>query len=530
MSQMNHWIAGSGISKDKQRTLNLNERLSLIALIDEGMHSGASNSPIVADLFNNLWDLVSTTIAGSKINCLAPEDSSNGFRILELRGESGEELGYLNMIYLKKPIPCYYLVYVEVAPLFRKQGLGNRILQTFRDFLIEKSAVGILDNIIPREDLSYDIYFKHAWEPIESIIGDTLTDPGENYMVFVPPPFLKNDLRHPLYRLIHHLKRKRASIDMRDNQVMVRRTISEFQEIHRALITYFAQDLQKATSSPLMRFMFTRFATKFIAFRRRIGDLLGYTGGEALEQIVLDPTVSSLPLLSYAPSALSGRSLTIEEYEPLSEFLPQALKERPAHFIEALPNYQRPSLTTWLQKRDAGMPEGFTLGHLMELGFDPTRLKQWAIEGRPFIFERMQARQCREIRRKKQLIDRLRPCLPGMKALGTPLQCNPPLMTLLDRGNAYVLRRKIPGIHWEEALEQLQVSNSLAQLNRSLHLDRLIIRSLQRAREQVAEILGTENKSDPDIFAWFVSWNLERNRPVLNVDASGAFLESIWIA
>ena len=35
------------------------------------------------------------------------------------------------MLYLKKPIPCYYLVYVEVAAPYRNRGLGNRILTHF---------------------------------------------------------------------------------------------------------------------------------------------------------------------------------------------------------------------------------------------------------------------------------------------------------------------------------------------------------------------------------------------------------------
>jgi hypothetical protein len=33
-----------------------------------------------------------------------------------------------------------------------------------------------------------------------------------------------------------------------------------------------------------------------------------------------------------------------------------------------------------------------TIGDLLDLGFDPTRLKEITIEGTDFIFERMQAR------------------------------------------------------------------------------------------------------------------------------------------
>jgi len=65
------------ISSNKQ--IGLNERLGLISLIDEGMRLGSAGCPIIADLFNDLWDLVNATVSGSKINSLKPEESKNGF-------------------------------------------------------------------------------------------------------------------------------------------------------------------------------------------------------------------------------------------------------------------------------------------------------------------------------------------------------------------------------------------------------------------------------------------------------------------
>ena len=241
--------------------LGLNERLGLIGLIDEGMRLGSSDSPIVADLFNNLWDLVNETVSGSKINSLKPEDSHNGFRVIEINAETGENLGRLNMLYMKKPIPCYYLVYVEVAAPFRRKGLGTQILKHFREFLIKKSAVGILDNIIPEEDLTYDIYLKQSWKPVENVVGGSILE-DRQYMIFIPPRFERKDLRAPVQKLLHHLSRKRTAIDMRDNQIMVRRTIAEFKELYSALLGYFEDEIDSGESSPLMRFMFTRFCDK----------------------------------------------------------------------------------------------------------------------------------------------------------------------------------------------------------------------------------------------------------------------------
>lgn len=511
------------------RSLSLSERLSLIALIDEGMRLGASHSPIVADLFSNLWELVGATIAGSRLRHMRPEGSQNGFRLFEVNAESGENLGRLNMLYLKKPIPCYYLAYVEVAPLFRKQGLGHRILEHFRDFLIEKSALGILDNIIPEGDPTYHIYFKHCWEPVESLLGEGFPGIHENYMVFVPPKFQNRDLKEPLLKLIYHLKRKRAVIDMKDNEVMVTRTIAEFRELYTALVNYFDPEIKTGKSTPLMRFMFTRFFTKFIAFRRRIGDLLGYTGGESMEQISPDPVISSLPCHSYAPKGLTGAVVSMEGNQQLTKELPSALTANPARFIEALPNYRRPALMTWLREKELGPCHVLTLGDLLDLGFDPTRLKEISLRDRHFIFERMQAKQSTEIKKKKRTLEHLSPLLPGVKIRGASLKANPPLALIRDRGNAYVLRRKVPGIHWEEALEQLHLSPHLKEMNRALHLDRMILRTVDEAREQISTISGFDGH-DIDSFAWFVSWDLGDNRPDLTVDFSGPFLRTLWIA
>ena len=162
MEKRNHHRMTPG-SANKNNKLSLNDRLGLIALIDEGMRMGSGESPVVADLFNNLWGLVNVTVSGSKINRHKPNEGKNGFRMFELNSETGENIGRLNMLYLKKPIPCYYLVYVEVAAPFRNRGLGTRIIEQFGEFLIQKSAVGILDNIIPEDDPTYTIYYKLAW-------------------------------------------------------------------------------------------------------------------------------------------------------------------------------------------------------------------------------------------------------------------------------------------------------------------------------------------------------------------------------
>ena len=289
---------------DRKKPLSLSERLGLVALIDEGMRLGLPEAPMVADLFNDLWDLMNATVSGSRLDRLKPEDSKNGLRLFEINAESGENLGRLNLLYLKKPIPCYYLVYVEVAAPFRKRGLGTRILKSFRDFLADKSALGVLNNIIPSEDPTYDIYLKQSWKPIQTIVGNSLLDKNDHYMIFIPPALEGKDLKEPVLRLLYHLKRRLTVIHVRENEIMVERTIAEFRDLYQTLLTYFEPEIRKGEASPFMRFIFTRFVTKLIAFRRRIGNLRGLyrrridranyphaRGGQSRGEIVCPPRI-----------------------------------------------------------------------------------------------------------------------------------------------------------------------------------------------------------------------------------------------
>ena len=520
-------MPGSAIT---QKPLGLNERLSLIGLIDDGMRLGSSRAPLVADLFNDLWDLVNKTVSGSKIDWLKPEDTQNGFQIFEINADTGENLGRLNMLYLKKPIPCYYLVYVEVAAPFRRKGLGNRILEYFRDFLAEKSAVGILDNIIPEEDPTYSIYFKQGWEPVETLIGSGILDRDNDFMVYVPPRLQGKELRAPILKMMYHLKRKRAAIDMRDNEVMVQRTIAEFKDLYMALLTYFETEIQRGNPTPLMRFMFTRFVTKLISFRRRIGTLLGYTGGDSLEQIVLEPKIVALPMKTYPPPELTSNGPCVAGDKELWSRLPDALKKHPARFIESLPNYRRPSLMSWLKEREFSFSHRLTIGDLMDLGFDPTRLKEITIDDKEYIFERIQVRQLAELEKRKEILKRVKSQMPDVRARGAHLKVNLPLLVIQDRANTYVLRRKVGGIHWEEAVEQLHSIPSLKGMNASVKIDRMIFSTVRRVNEMISDQLDLREETVADLLTCFVSWNLKSNQPKLVIDFTGTYLESVWMA
>lgn len=513
--------------KKELKEIKTGDRIALINLIDEGLRQGSRDFPLVSDLFENLWELVNRTVSGAKINQIKAEESRNGFRVFQIVSEEGESLGRLNMLYLKKPISCYYLVYVEVAPPYRRKGLGNRILQEFRDFLIQKSSIGMLDNIIPEDDPTFDIYLKQGWEPIDSVLGDAVPEDCKNFMVFIPSKISKKDLRLPILKLIHHIRRRKTAIHMRDNEAMVGVTIEEFKGIQKALTTYFHKEIKSKKYPDLMRFMFTRYITKLISFKRRISELIGYTGGESLEQIVLGEEIKSIPIKTYPPVRISGKAEYVLGDKKLWLELPEELKSSPSGFIEQLPNYQRPRYLQFIRN---GKTHNLTIEDLLSLGFDPTRLKEFHLRGMDYIFERIQLKQLPKIEKKIKIFKAIRPSINAMKINGTEILINPPLLVIKDRATAYVLRKKIKAIHWDEAIEQLRISNSLKFLNSQLNIERIINITVNNLTQNLSSILEMDEATVTDIFTFFISWDLNKNYPGLLIEHENTYLQSIWIA
>jgi hypothetical protein len=112
----------------------------------------------------------------------------------------------------------------------------------------------------------------------------------------------------------------------------------------------------------------------------------------------------------------------------------------------------------------------------------------------------------------------------------TRLQSNPPLLIIRDRGNGYVLRRKVPGIHWEEAVEQLRTDPALKNFNAALGADKTVGSVIGEASDLVTSLLDTAEQTVLDPSNFFVSWNLESNHPIMSVDVGGASPETVWIA
>ncbi|MBI5589455.1 MAG: GNAT family N-acetyltransferase [Deltaproteobacteria bacterium] len=512
-----------------QSGIDLKSRLALIGLIDEQLRSKAARAPVLVDLFGELNGLIDATVDGSKINRLNLDTRASGFHIIEITSDSGANLGRMNLLYLNKPIACYYLVYVEVLPFFRKKGLGHRILSHFRGFLDEKGAVGILNNVIPRNDPTYAIYFKQAWEPIEQVVGRSVKAGEENFMVYIPPQLRKKNLIEPVRKLLMHLNRKRAAIEMRDNETMVKGALFEFKELNLALSAYFQPEIEKRSANPFMRFMFTRFASEFIRFRREIGELIGYTGGESTEQIELPKEIADLFVKNVAPKDLTGDTISFIGDRTVWMPLMRALELQPALAIEALPNLLQPRLRKWLKAGNMDAGHDFTIGDLMDLGYDPTRLKEITLDGEPFVLHRISRRMLPEYKEKQKRMEQLSLAMGTRQVMGAHLLLNKPLAVIQDMGNAYVLRRKIAAIGWDEAQEQIQQDPQLQRLNREMRLEQLLLATVRAAGSVLMESVGIEAKTVFEKFSWMISWDLEANRPRLFMDYSGPVFESIWI-
>jgi GNAT superfamily N-acetyltransferase len=482
------------------------------------------------EAFTDLNQLIDLTAHGAKIERFRPRDNRHPFHTLEIHTEEREVLGYLNMIYLKRVIPCYYLVYVEIMPPFRGLGLGHRILKSFMEFVTEKKAVGLLDNIIPPGEVTYEIYTKLGWKNIQDLIGNSVANGWGNYMIFVPESIQALDLGNKLIRFLFALNQKRPVIDMHDNEDMVKRTIEEFRSVYLALEGLYRRQILSGTPHPLLQFMFTRLTTKLIGFRRRISSLIGYTGGESIEQISFSDPIKELHIQPYSLWKLEDEDVEIWGDRRILENLPSGLKEEPTFFIEGLPLYERPYLHNWMKKMKNRPSQSLKIADLLDLGFDPTRLREFCHAGVDYIFERISPHFFHSLLRKKRLLKEIERGVSRLKFQGAFPQINPPLLVFRDRGNIYALRKKVEGIHSMEAFDQLKTSPCLKDMNSAVGIDQAMVRTIRDIRKWIEGRFKSRFSQEIEDLTYFLPWDIEKNIPRIHVDPSGVSLDVIWIA
>jgi hypothetical protein len=349
-------------------------------------------------------------------------------------------------------------------------------------------------------------------------------------MVFIPDSVRSSHLKEDLVCILVSLEKRRAVIDMHDNEDMVRRTIEEFRSIYGALVQLFHDELASGASPPLLRFMFTRLTTKLIGFRRRITTLIGYTGGESLHQLSFSDDVLNLPIQPYSLWNLAREDAGAWGDHEVLRVLPHDLKEEPTFFIESLPLYKRPYLSDWMKKTGAHPSAPLTIGDLLDCGLDPTRLREFHHEGVDYIFERISPLFFSSLIKKRDFLRKVEKAISGMRFCRAIGRVNPILLIVRDRGNTYVLRRKLGGVHSQEALDQLMTMPHLKELNRAVGIDTALTSTIKDVRDFLRKEFVSSFRREIDDLTYFVPWDIERNLPSVTVDVSGISVNTLWIS
>jgi hypothetical protein len=330
--------------------------------------------------------------------------------------------------------------------------------------------------------------------------------------------------------MLSELEKKRAVIDMHDNEDMVRRTIDEFRSIYRTLQQLFRDELSSGDAPPLLRFMFTRLTTKLIGFRRRIATLIGYTGGESLEQLSFSEDVLTLPIQPYSLWHLAGEDAGVWGDHEILKSLPRDLKEDPTFFIEGLPFYQRPYVSRWIERTGAEPRAPLTIRDLFDCGLDPSRLREFNHEGVDYIFERTAPVFFSSLIKKRDFLRRVERVVSGVRFRQALGEINPILLIFRDRGNTYILRRKLKGVHSPEALDQLMTVPHLRELNSTVRIDAAIRSTIKEATDFMKKQFSPSLRREIDDLTYFVPWDIEQNFPKVTVDVNGVSLNTLWIS
>ena len=193
--------------------------------------------------------------------------------------------------------------------------------------------------------------------------------------------------------------------------------------------------------------------------------------------------------------------------------------------------YGRPYLREWLRKTDRKEPLTLTIGDLLDLGFDPTRLREITLQEEIFMLERVTPLLIAETEARESALRKAVQKSSNSRINGSRLLVNPPLLWIQERGNGYILRKKIPGIHGEEALSQLRSQEALKDLNRQLRVDKTIERTIGAVQDFLKTHVRLPVPLVPADLAVFVPWDLQSNRPLVAIDDRlQPYLEQVWLA
>jgi hypothetical protein len=170
------------------------------------------------------------------------------------------------------------------------------------------------------------------------------------------------------------------------------------------------------------------------------------------------------------------------------------------------------------------------ISDLLSFGFDPTRLKEFRHEGQDYIFERISPIFFSAIVRQRTFLKKIEKSLSGLRIRDAIIRINPILLIFRDRGNIYVLRKKVEGVHSQEALDQIKTVPYLREINCGIGIDRVINNTIKDTRDWLKKKFHSGFKKEIEDLTYFVPWDIENNLSRVNVHVSGISLGTLWIA
>ena len=147
-----------------------------------------------------------------------------------------------------------------------------------------------------------------------------------------------------------------------------------------------------------------------------------------------------------------------------------------------------------------------------------------------YIFERTSPRFLSSIEKRARFLRTIAEYSSGVKFHHGSIQINPPLVVLQDRGNVYILRTKVEGIHLEEGLDQLRTSPHLKEMNRATGIDRMVVAIINEIKEWLRKVCDPSLHEEIEDLTFFVPWDFETDIPKLMVDEMGTSLPNVWLA
>lgn len=113
---------------------------------------------------------------------------------LKLVDSEGGLAGFAELVYFGKPVPAYYLEYMQTNPSHRGKGFGVELIEQVNAFLVSKGKMGVLVDAVEPGTAAHGVYERHGWQA--TYIPDLL--------IFNPPADITNDVLADVEKRILH--------------------------------------------------------------------------------------------------------------------------------------------------------------------------------------------------------------------------------------------------------------------------------------------------------------------------------------